>query len=234
MKRTRALKSYDRALHLQPNYPDALSNRGATLYELKRHQEALESYDRALVLQPDYPEAHWNAASLRLLTGDFMRGWVEYEWRWQYETMALAKRNFVQPLWRGHEIQGKTILLHAEQGLGDTIQFCRYSSLVAARGGRVILEVDKRLHGLMASLAGVTQLISAGDPLPEFDLHCPLLSLPLAFDTRLETIPSEIPYLRPPAEKLEEWTRRLEGDGGLRSGWCGPVTLPITAINPLD
>lgn len=231
-----ALKSYDRALHLQPNYPDALSNRGATLYELKRHQEALESYDRALVLQPDYPEAHWNAASLRLLTGDFKRGWVEYEWRWQYEIMALANRNFAQPLWRGHEIQGKTILLHAEQGLGDTIQFCRYSSLVAARGGRVILEVDKRLRGLMESLAGVTQLISAGDPLPEFDLHCPLLSLPLAFDTRLETIPSKIPYLRPPTDKLEEWTRRLEKTQGCRVGlvWAGNAAHHRDQIRSID
>jgi tetratricopeptide (TPR) repeat protein len=231
-----ALESYDRALASQPNYPDALSNRGATLYELKRHPEALESYDRALALQADYPEAHWNAASLRLLTGDFKRGWGEYEWRWKYETMALAKRDFAQPLWRGQEIQGKTILLHAEQGLGDTIQFCRYSSLVAARGGRVILEVDKRLHDLMASLAGVTQLISAGDPLPEFDLHCPLLSLPLAFDTQLHSIPSKIPYLRPPTAKLEEWTRRLEKMQGCRVGlvWAGNAAHHRDQIRSID
>jgi tetratricopeptide (TPR) repeat protein len=231
-----ALESYDRALALQPNYPDALSNRGATLYELRRHQEALESYDRALVLQPDYPEAHWNAASLRLLTGDFKRGWAEYEWRWKYEIMARAKRDFMQPLWRGEDIRGKTILLHAEQGLGDTIQFCRYASLVAARGARVILEVDGRLEGLMASLAGATRVISAGDPLPDFDLHCPLLSLPLAFDTQLETIPSETPYLQAPADKLEEWAERLGETRNCRVGlvWAGNPAHHRDRIRSID
>ncbi len=218
-----ALMSYDRAVALQPNYPEAFSNRGATLYELKRHDEALKDYDRAIALQPDYPEAHWNAASLRLLTGDLVRGWAEYEWRWKYETLEPAKRNFSQPLWRGETIDGKTILLHAEQGLGDTIQFCRYAPLVAARGARVILEVDKRLHELMTGLAGVTQVISASDPRPNFDLHCPLLSLPRAFGTQLETIPSTSPYIRAPSSKLADWSARLGERRRCRVGlvWSG-------------
>jgi len=204
-----ALASYDRALALQPDYPEAFSNRGATLYELKRHGEALQSYDKAIALQPNFPEAHWNAASLSLLIGNFARGWSEYEWRWKYEALASAKRNFVQPLWRGEAIEAKTILLHGEQGLGDTIQFCRYAPLVAARDARVILEVDHRLRPLMLGLSGPTQVVSAGDFLPEFDLHCPLLSLPGVFETRLETIPSLMRYLHALPHQVMEWDTRL-------------------------
>ena len=218
-----ALTSHDRALALQPDFPKALSNRGATLYELRRHGEALASYDRAIALQPDFPEAHWNAASLRLLAGDFARGWAEYEWRWKYEAMALAKRNFAQPLWCGEALNGETILLHAEQGLGDTIQFARYAPLVAARGGRVILEVDRRLHEVMTSLSGVTQVVSRGDTLPNFDRHCPLLSLPLAFGTEFETIPSSTSYLSAPSQKVTDWGIRLGAKGRRQVGliWSG-------------
>jgi len=218
-----ALMSYDRALALQPSFPQALSNRGATLYELRRHDEALASYDRAIALQPDFPEAHWNAASLRLLTGDFARGWAEYEWRWKYQAMAIAKRGFAQPLWRGEALNGQTILLHAEQGLGDAIQFCRYAPLVAARGGRVILEVHRQLRELVASVPGVTDVVSRGDALPNFDWHCPLLSLPLAFETRLETIPASISYLSAPAQKLADWGVRLGAKNQCRVGliWSG-------------
>jgi tetratricopeptide (TPR) repeat protein len=218
-----ALVSYDRAIALQPVYPEACSNRGATLWELKRHDEALASYDRAIALQPEFPEAHWNAASLRLLTGDFERGWSEYEWRWKYKTMALARRNFAQPQWGGEPIVDKTILLHSEQGLGDAIQFCRYVPLVAARGARVILEVDRRLQELMSSLGGAAQVLSVGDALPEFNVHCPLLSLPRAFHTLLETVPSHTPYLRGPPERLTKWNTRLGPTHGLRVGlvWSG-------------
>jgi len=218
-----AISAYDRAIALQPNYPEAFSNRGATLWELRRHDEALASYDRAIAIQPEFPEAHWNAASLRLLTGDFERGWAEYEWRWKYKTMAIAKRDFTQPHWGGEPIEGKTILLHGEQGLGDAIQFCRYAPLVAERGARVILEVDRRLQTLMSSLDGVAQVLPVGDPLPEFDVHCPLLSLPRAFHTLLETVPSRTPYLHSPPERLAKWSSRLGPKHGLRVGliWSG-------------
>jgi tetratricopeptide (TPR) repeat protein len=235
-----ALTCFERAIALQPNYPEAFSNRGAALYELRRHAEALDNYDRAIALQPDYPEAHWNAASLRLLTGDFTRGWAEYEWRWKYEAMAMANRSFAQPLWRGEAIEGKTILLHSEQGLGDAIQFCRYAPLVAARGARVIVEVDRRLKELMSSLAGVTQVISAGEALPDFDLHCPLLSLPRAFGTQLETVPAETPYLHAGPNKLAQWNVRLgERPAGKRAcrigiAWAGNPNHKRDQIRSID
>ncbi len=238
-----ALASYDHAIALQPNYPEAFSNRGATLWELKRHAEALASYDRAIAIAPDFPEAHWNAAALRLLTGDFERGWAEYEWRWKYKTMAAGRRNFTQAQWSGEPIDGKTILLHSEQGLGDAIQFCRYVPLVAARGARVILEVDGRLRELMSSLDGAAQAVSPGDTLPHFDVHCPLLSLPRAFRTLIETVPSGVPYLRPPAERLTKWNARLGPNQGMRVGliWSGnPAhhrdqarSIALEALTPL-
>jgi hypothetical protein len=138
--------------------------------------------------------------------------------------MALARRNFPQPLWLGaEEISGKTILLHSEQGFGDTIQFCRYVPLVAARGARVVLDVQKPLQPLMGSLAGAPQIISTGDPLPDFDLHCPLLSLPLAFKTQLETIPSGAPYLLAPSQAVMNWDARLGANRRPRIGlaWSG-------------
>ncbi|MGO9327861.1 MAG: tetratricopeptide repeat protein [Steroidobacteraceae bacterium] len=205
-----ALASYDSALALQPDHRVALINRGNTLQQLKRFDEALASYDRALTVRPDDAEAHWNRSLLLLLLGDFARGWTEYEWRWKRELLNPARRNFQRPLWLGAEtIDGKTILLHAEQGLGDTIQFCRYAALVRARGARVVLEVQEPLRDLMASVAGVSLIVCRGETLPDFDLHCPLHSLPLALGTRLETIPSDIPYLRGEADKSQRWVARL-------------------------
>jgi tetratricopeptide (TPR) repeat protein len=219
-----AMASYDRALALRPAYVEALSNRGVILHRLKRFDEALASYDRALALRPDYADAHWNEALLRLLTGDFSRGWDKYEWRWKNESIVISKRNFPQPLWRGEDaIKGKSILLHSEQGFGDTIQFCRYVPLVAARGARVILEVRQPLKALMTNLAGATQVIASGSPLPDFDFQCPLLSLPLAFDTQLETIPSDTPYLHAPSQGLMNWDVRFGGKRCPRIGlaWSG-------------
>ena len=219
-----ALASYDHAIALQPGYADAHNNRGQVLKELMRYDEALASYDRALVLQPQNIMVHCNAASLRLLTGDFSRGWADYEWRWMKKSVVLANRILPQPLWLGGEtIAGKTILLHSEQGLGDTIQFCRYVPLVAARGAQVIFEVQKPLHALMSDLAGATQVISKGSPLSAFDIHCPLLSLPLAFGTRLETIPSAKAYLSAPARQSMNWQTRLGAKRHPRIGlaWSG-------------
>ncbi len=222
-----ALKSYDRALVACPDLAEAFSNRGNTFQALKQFDEASASYARAIEVRPDFAEAHWHEALLRLLTGDFDRGWKKYEWRWETERLRNTKRHFTQPLWLGQiDISGKTILLHAEQGLGDTIQFCRYVPLVAARGARVILEVQKPLAELMSSLAGVAQIVSKGDPLPDFDFHCPLLSLPLAFTTRLETIPSPTPYLRAASQALKNWNERLGPRSRPRIGlvWSGSPT----------
>jgi len=157
------------------------------------------------------------------LIGDFARGWRKHEWRWETD-LKVAKRDFVEPLWLGAEnLVGKTILLHAEQGYGDTLQFCRYVPMVADLGARVVLEVPKELHELMHSLPCTVQLVSHGHPLPAFDLHCPLLSLPLAFETRLETIPARIPYLSAPENKRSLWRDRLGQHDRLRVGlvWAG-------------
>ena len=205
-----ALVSYDRALALQPKHADAHNNRGQVLKELMRYDEALKSYDSAIAVQPEHVMAHCNAAALRLLTGDFNRGWIDYEWRWLKESVISTYRSFSQPIWRGDaSISGKTVLVHSEQGLGDTIQFSRYVPMVAAAGARVVFEVQKPLQGLMANLAPSVEIVGRGDPLPPFDMHCPLLTLPLAFGTRLETIPSAKSYLQAPASHLAKWQTRL-------------------------
>ena len=137
-----ALAQYDRALALRPDYAEAHTNRGVTLHTLKRFDEALQCYARAIAARPDFAEAHYNEGLCRLLTGDFDRGWAKHEWWRDIEQFKRSKRNFVQPQLTGsQEVAGKTILLHAEQGFGDTIQFCRYAPRIAALGGRMILEV---------------------------------------------------------------------------------------------
>jgi tetratricopeptide (TPR) repeat protein len=211
-----ALASYDRALAVWPDNAEIYFNRAHTLTTLKRFDEASANYDRAFALRPDYANAHLNDALVKLLTGDFARGWAKYEWRLRMESVASARRNFPQPLWLGDAaIRDKTILVHSEQGFGDTIQFCRYVPLVSARAGRVIFEVARPLRKLMADTAGTAQVISRGDPLPDFDVQVPILSLPLAFGTRLETIPSGTPYLQAPSQSAKNWDTRL-----------GPKTRP--------
>jgi tetratricopeptide (TPR) repeat protein len=219
-----ALASYDRALASQPDYAEAYVNRGVTLHALEQFDEALASYDRAIALRPDHPDAHFFGGMSRLLTGDFGRGWIEYEWRHKGASTGSSRRDFPQPLWLGgQEIAEKTILLHSEQGFGDTLQFCRYAPLVAARGARVVLEVEEPLQDLLTGLAGTARAIAKGHPLPDFDLQCPLLSLPLAFGTRLETIPSAMPYLRAPDRALLRWGTRLPARRRPRIGiaWAG-------------
>jgi tetratricopeptide (TPR) repeat protein len=205
-----ALGSYDRAIRMRPEYAEALTNRGITLLELKHFKEALASFDCALKVRPDFAEAHCSRALCRMLIGGFDRGWKDNEWRWETEHLRKERRNFAQPLWLGsNDVAGKTILLHGEQGFGDVIQFCRYVPLVAERAARVILEVPDSLHELVGTLGGSAQIVSRGEPLPQFDLHCPLLSLPLAFKTRLASIPSAIPYLRATPSAVRSWSARL-------------------------
>jgi tetratricopeptide (TPR) repeat protein len=165
-----ALTSYDRAIELKSDYAEAYSNRGIVLKELKRLDEALTSYDRAIEFKRDYAEAYWNKSLALLLQGEFIKGFNEYEWRWKNENIKkmAGERSFTQPLWLGAEdIAGKTILLHAEQGLGDTLQFCRYAMLVAELGAKIILEVQKPLVNLLQNLTGVSQLVAKGSALPE-------------------------------------------------------------------
>ena len=235
-----ALAAHDRTLSLRPNFADAHYNRANALQAQKRFADALSSYDNAIALRPDFADAHFNEALCRLLTGDFARGWEKYEWRWQTTQIGDHKRTFARPLWTGSDaVAGKTILLHAEQGLGDTLQFCRYVPLVAARAGRagrVILEVPKPLHALMQNLDGGAQIVVMGDPLPDFDMHCPLLSLPLAFGTTLETVPAQIPYLGAPEAKARAWRDRLGAREKMRIGlvWAGNPRKELPGSNRID
>jgi hypothetical protein len=189
---------------------------------LDRLDEAAASFDRAIAVAPDLPEARWNKALLDLSRGDFASGLPGYEWRWRRGD-AEGLRNFTQPQWRGEDLDGRTILLHAEQGFGDTLQMVRYVPMVAARGGRVILEVPDALLPLLADLKGAAALLGRGSALPDFDLHCPLMSLPLAFGTTLDTIPSDVPYLRAPTGRLNAWRARLDNLPCPRIGlvWSG-------------
>ena len=180
-----------------------------------------------LALKPGYAEACWNKSLALLVTGDFKPGWELYEWRWKAETLTTVyERLFSQPLWLGKDpLAGKTILLHSEQGMGDTIQFCRYARLVAGLGARVILEIDASLVGLFQNLEGADLVIARGTPLPPFDCHCPLMSLPLAFRTDLETIPAAVPYLEVGKDRLAKWGARLGEKRAPRVGlvWSGRV-----------
>lgn len=224
-----ALVCYDKALSVDPGLFQACANKGVALHELGRFADALDSFEQALRLNPDFSEATYGASLTRLLLGDFGRGWQQYEARWQHkeqigkQEFRMALRSHAQPQWRGDgSLQGRTILLHAEQGLGDTIQFCRYAERVAALGARVILEVPPVLAPLLGSLKGVKHLVRSGDQLPEFDCHCPLLSLPLAFRTDTRDI-SGMPYLQAESGKARIWQERLGESRQPRVGlvWSG-------------
>jgi Tfp pilus assembly protein PilF len=208
-----AIESFDRAIALRPAYANAIYNRGRALKELQRLDEAIDAYRQAIALEPDNYGMRWDQALLQLLRGDFAAGWQGYEWRFKAKEVALTPRDFAQPLWRGDApLQGHTILLHAEQGLGDTIQFLRYAPLVAARGAKVIIEVKRPLHILIDGAAGAAATIAKGDALPAFDLHCPFPSLPLAFGTTLETIPAQVPYLGARPDRFAAWQGRLPAE----------------------
>jgi tetratricopeptide (TPR) repeat protein len=218
-----AVASYDQALTLQPAHLDALVNRGVALRALGRHAAALASYNAALTLRPDHMTARTNRSLCLLQTGDFAQGWVEHEWRLRMPAFTGTATRFTDPPWRGAEsLAGKTILLRAEQGFGDTLQFSRYAPRVAALGARVVLEVARPLARLLATLDGVTQVIVGGDKMPPIDHHCPLLSLPLAFGTTLDTIPPPA-SLRPDPAQVAHWQQRLAAVHGRRVGlvWEG-------------
>src|SRR6266404_2753524 len=218
-----ALAHYDRAIALKPDFVEAHGNRGLVLDELFRMDEAAESHRKSLALKPDNALGHLNLSFNRLRSGDFKAGWAEAEWRWKCAGLHIQERNFGCPLWLGAEpVRGKTILLHSDQALGDALQFCRYVPLVAAMGARVILEVQKELRELVSGLDGISTIVSRGEALPDFDLHCSLGSLPLAFDTTLDTIPSATPYIWV-GDHAGAWKNRLASVKSPRVGlvWSG-------------
>ncbi|HTB03633.1 MAG TPA: tetratricopeptide repeat protein [Bradyrhizobium sp.] len=215
-----ALASCDRALALDADRIEALINRASVLQELRRFDEALATYDRAAAIAPDHAEAQTNRALLLLLTGDMARGWPAYEWR--RKLPSWVERGFTEAEWSGEDIAGKRLLLHAEQGFGDTIQFARYAAQAASRGADVVLEVQPSLAPLLSGLFGIEVVAAGRDPLPAFDLHCPLLSLPRLHATTPATIPGGVPYIVAPADRIAAWAPRLPAEG-LRVGlaWSG-------------
>ena len=216
-----ALADFAQALRIMPNFVDAHLKRGNALVQLSRMDEALRCYTDALAIEPENPDANFNEALTRLCLGDFRRGWQKYEYRWERPQFAKDRPIYPRPMWRGESaLQGKTILLVAEQGLGDAIQFARYAPLVAAQGAKVLLGVRPALKALMTTVPGVSQVFGGGETLPDFDLYCPLLSLPLAFGTELATIPSTVPYIRPLDERIAKWRGRVPSNGRLRVGIC--------------
>ena len=218
-----AIPYYRKALAFKPDLVEAHNNLGNALDALNRHAEAMASYRRALAVDPDNVGAHQNLSLALLASGDLERGWKEYEWRWATKDNSRMG-DFVQPLWRGAEDpSGRTILLHSEQGFGDTLQFVRYAPLLAARGARVVLQVQPPLMALMEGLTGVDVIVAQGDALPAFDFHCPLLNLPLAFGTTLQSIPAQTPYLHATADRIAKWQALLGERAGPRIGlaWSG-------------
>ncbi|VWD33608.1 TPR domain-containing protein [Burkholderia lata] len=219
-----ALDDLARVIAATPRDKLAHFHRGSALRALRRHEDALHAYAEAIDIDPDYAHAHCMRSFLCLSIGDFEAGWAEYEWRWRDSQLDGSRRDFAQPRWtHGMPLDGQTILLYPEQGLGDTLQFCRYVPLVKALGARVVVEAPVELKALFATLDGVDVLVARGDPLPPFDLHCPLLSLPLEFRTDLSSIPAGGPYLRADPARVEHWRARLGATDRPRIGlvWSG-------------
>jgi len=222
-----AIAAYHRALALAPQTPITHSNLGSALTQLRRFDDAAACYAKALTLNADCGEALFGKAILKLLTGDFERGWPEYEWRWK--TKKVPQRDFREPQWDGSPLQKRTLLLHAEQGFGDTIQFVRYAAVVKRQNpdATVIVECQRPLAKLLAACPGIDQLVAQGDVLSPFDVQAPLLSVPGILKTSLDTIPAEIPYLSADPALVDQWRERLTPLTGLRIGinWRGRPTI---------
>jgi tetratricopeptide (TPR) repeat protein len=205
-----AVAANDRAVAAAPDYVTAWLNRGMALAQLRRFDEAITSYGEVLARRKDNADAHFNRALALLTIGDYRGGFDDYEWR-SRRTGMPAQKSRGRRLWLGEfPLNGKTILLHAEQGLGDTIQFARYAPLIAAQGAKVVLEVQPELKSLMLRLDGVTAAVARGEAPPPFDMHCPLGSLPLALKTELPGVPAQIPYLSADEAHLQKWSARIE------------------------
>lgn len=227
-----ALECHRRALQLRPNSADTLSNFGLCLGSLGRVEEALDHYEAALRLQPNNPGARCNRAQLLLLKGDFQRGWPAYESRWGLERARIADRGL--PRWDGSPRPDGTILLREEQGLGDTIMFCRYAALVKERVGRVVLECPKRIHRLLAAVAGIDAFVDPREAVEGIACEAPLLSLPGIFRTNFRTIPAKAPYLCAEADRVERWRERLPKDGfHIGIAWQGNPDFPEDAMRSL-
>jgi Flp pilus assembly protein TadD len=243
-----ALQEFVHAAAVAGDRPDAHTNMGVLFKSIGRYRQAALSFERALSLKHDDPAANFELAFLRLTLGEFRDGWPLYESRFRVPALAIPTRDFGVPRWHGAEpLAGKTILVHAEQGLGDTLQFARYLPLLRDKGATVVFEVMPQLEALLGTLPGGVQMIARGDPVPAaIDYHCPLLSLPLEFGTQLTNIPNMVPYLSAEATRQAIWAQRLQPLSGLRVGiaWQGNVqverliwargrSMPLNVLAPL-
>jgi Flp pilus assembly protein TadD len=206
-----ASAAYRQALALRPGIAGAWNNLGNCLRDLDDLDAAIAAYRRAVAIEPNYADAHSNLALALLLHGDFAAAWPEHEWRWRCQGLIFPGP-LPAPRWDGGDLAGRTILLRAEQGFGDTLQFIRYVPLVAARCGRVVVECQAELVTLLRGMPGIGQLVAHGDALPAFDVYCPLLSLPLLFGTGLSNIPGTVPYLSADAARAEQWAARIASE----------------------
>ena len=216
-----AVECFRRAISLQPNDAESHNNLGLALRDLGQLEEAAACFQQALALNPASVEAHMNQSSLLLLHGDFDRGLQEYEWRWQ--AGLSPRRDPGKPLWDGGSVQGKTVLVYAEQGYGDTLQFIRYAPLVKSLGATVLVEEQPRMISLLSTCPGIDRIVPSGSELPPFDCYSPLLSLPRILRTSLETIPAQVPYLFADKVRVSRWREALSGNPGFRIGinWHG-------------
>ena len=215
----KSLEIYHELDRQLPNNPSILYNIGFTYKKLGDLPTSLPYYNRVLEIDPNHSEALFSRGLAYLVIGDFERGWHGYEWRYSKPEQG-SLRKYSEPRWDGSDLNGKTILIHAEQGLGDTFQFIRYAPLIQAKGGKVIAAVQKPLVTLMKRCAGIDQIISLEDTPPHFDVHSPMLSLPYALKTKLDTVPNEIPYIFADDTFVAEWKEKLAADKNFKIGIC--------------
>jgi tetratricopeptide (TPR) repeat protein len=242
---TDAFADIDRMLSIQPNHLDAINNSGMIFARLGRFQEALTCYNRSLSIKSEQPQAQYNRSLIRLSMGDWIRGFQEFESRWNTSPLNKTRLVGLGPLWLGgdEDLNHKTILLYHEQGYGDTLQCVRYVPLLVERGAQVVLAVPPALASLMRSVPGVSNVVAGGHPLPSHDYQCPLMSLPLAFRTTPDTIPAPVPYLSADRTLIATWAERLGPRTKIRIGlaWGGrryapinyPRDIPLIALRPL-
>lgn len=239
-----AENAFRKAAELEPASPVHHANLGKVLEARGQYQASRDSYEKAVRLAPQHAEHQWGMALQELRLGDYVNGWNRYEWRWQMPSYKVPRWDRPEPLWDGSDLAGRTILLHMEQGYGDDIQLIRYASLVKARGGRILISTLDPLLRLFRTIPDIDEVFPENTPLPTFDVHAPLMSLPRIFQTTVETIPATVPYVYPDPVNVATWKKRLEVLGPNRKvglSWAGKPShgndrnrsIPLATLAPL-